>query len=62
MAVKTQEQKTGNYLLNPDLVKIVEVFRSTIINQLSHMAPVNLVRKEAVIHLCYLSQVGNGGK
>jgi hypothetical protein len=44
--VKVQKLGAGNELLNSPLVNDVELLRSTIINQLSHTAPVNLVRKE----------------
>lgn len=44
--VKKQKLKTGVDLLSTSVVKNVELFRSTIMNQLSHTAPVNLVRKE----------------
>jgi len=44
--VKKQKLKTGGALLSTSVVKDVEFFRSTIMNQLSHTAPINLVRKE----------------
>lgn len=44
--VKAQKRSDGSDLLNAALLTDVESFRSTIINQLSHTAPINLVRSE----------------
>ena len=44
--VKKQKSKTGDSLLDTSLIKDIEFFRSTIMNQLSHTAPINLVRRE----------------
>jgi energy-coupling factor transporter ATP-binding protein EcfA2 len=44
--VKAQKRKDGSDLLTPQVITNVESFRSTIVNQLSHTAPVNLVRSE----------------
>jgi len=46
LVVKQLKLKTGSDLLNASVVTDVESFRSTILNQLSHTAPVNLVRSE----------------
>ncbi|RAL70033.1 hypothetical protein C1G86_1560 [Dehalococcoides mccartyi] len=44
--VKAQKRRDGSDLLNAKVITDVESFRSTILNQLSHTAPVNLVRSE----------------
>ncbi len=44
--VKARKLGTGADLLDAELVSDVELFRSTVLNQLSHTAPVSLVRKE----------------
>lgn len=44
--VKAQKRKDGSDLLNSTVMTNVESFRSTVLNQLSHTAPVNLVRSE----------------
>ncbi|MBN2186167.1 MAG: AAA family ATPase [Dehalococcoidia bacterium] len=44
--VKAQKRKGGSDLLTPQVITNVQSFRSTIVNQLSHTAPVNLVRSE----------------
>ena len=46
LVVKQLKLKTGADLLDASVVTDVESFRSTILNQLSHTAPVNLVRSE----------------
>jgi len=46
LVVKQLKLKTGVDLLGASVVTEVEAFRSTILNQLSHTAPVNLVRSE----------------
>jgi len=46
LIVKQLKRKTGADLLDASVVTDVELFRSTILNQLSHTAPVNLVRSE----------------
>ncbi len=44
--VRTQRRSDGSALLDAQLVADVEFFRSTILNQLSHTAPINLARVE----------------
>lgn len=46
LVVKQLKLKTETDLLDASVVTDVELFRSTILNQLSHTAPVNLVRSE----------------
>jgi len=44
--VKAQKRRDGSDLLNNTVITDVELFRSTILNQLSHTAPVHFVRNE----------------
>ena len=44
--VRAKELRIGANLLSASLKRDVELFRSTVLNQLSHAAPVNLVRAE----------------
>jgi len=55
--VKSQKTQDGADMLDPVLINQIELYRASILNQLSHTAPVNLVRNEvrdarqAVTHL-----------
>lgn len=44
--VKGQRWDDGSSVVSPDLINVVELYRSTILNQLSHTAPIALVRKD----------------
>lgn len=44
--VKAQKRKDGTPILPPALVTDIELYRSSVLNKLSHTAPVNLIRKE----------------
>lgn len=43
---KAQRRKNGADVLSAARVNDIELYRASILNQLSHTAPVNLVRKE----------------
>ena len=44
--VKARKLKLGGDLIDTTMITNVELFRSTVLNKLSHNAPINLVRKE----------------
>ena len=44
--VVVQKKKDGTKVLNESIIAEVELYRASILNQLSHTPPVNLVRKE----------------
>jgi energy-coupling factor transporter ATP-binding protein EcfA2 len=44
--IKLQVTRSGVNLLDANMISNMELFRATILNQLSHTAPVNLVNKE----------------